>query len=534
MISKTSLEQLKQHIDIVEVISNYLELKKSGANFKACCPFHKEDTPSFVISPSKQIYHCFGCGVGGDSIKFVQEYLKLSFQEAVEKIAFDFNFTLEYTDEKEKKDYQSLFESINSFYEQNLKDTKLQYLLDRGLTKNSIKTFEIGYSSTSQNQINFLKSQFFNLDDASEVGILASNKDRLYSRLNQRITFPIRNSANKLIGFAGRTLKEDTNTAKYINSPQTKLFDKSRNFYGLNIAKKYIYEKGTIVIVEGYLDVVLMHQANIKTAVATMGTALSKEHILIIKKLNAKVLLCFDGDNAGKQAVFKASILLSQNQINGFVVIFPNNCDPADMIKNNKEQELYTLMKKPIDIIKYVLNYIIKKFNLSDAYTKNQALQECIKYLQTLNMIIANEYKEYLAKLLNIQSYHINLNQTIIRKANLNIKSTLSRADEKFLKTLIEKLSYMDILFNNLDYEALDNKYFKALFENKNEELLRAIKVRDDIIVYNEKDFLTACKLKQRKYLENELKKLSSSLDDNLFAKMDKIRARLEKLKMKR
>jgi len=277
-----------------------------------------------------------------------------------------------------------------------------------------------------------------------------------------------------------------------------------------------------------------MHQANIKTAVATMGTALSKEHILIIKKLNVKVLLCFDGDNAGKQAAFKASILLSQNQINGFVVIFPNNCDLADMIKNNKEQELYTLMKKPIDIIKYVLNYIIKKFNLSNAYTKNQALIECIKYLQTLNIIIANEYKEYLAKLLNIQSYHINLNQTIIRKANLNIKSSLSRADEKFLKTLIEKPSYMDILFNNLDYEALDNKYFKALFENKNEELLRAIKVRDDIIVYNEKDFLTACKLKQRKYLENELKKLSSSFDDDLFAKMDKIRDRLEKLKMKR
>jgi len=285
-----------------------------------------------------------------------------------------------------------------------------------------------------------------------------------------------------------------------------------------------------------------MHQIDIKTAVATMGTALSKEHILIIKKLNAKVLLCFDGDNAGKQAAFKASILLSQNQINGFVVMFPQNTDPADMIKSNKEQELYTLMKKPIDIIKYVLNYIIKKFNLSNAYNKNQALIECIQYLQTLNIIIANEYKEYLAKLLNIQSYHINLNQNIIRKDNINIltestrhkKSPLSRADEKFIKTLIEKPQYMDILFNNLDYEALDNKYFKALFENKNEELLRALEVRDDIIIYNEKDFLLACKLKQRKYLEDELKKLSSSFDDDLFAKMDKIRDRLGRIKLKR
>jgi len=276
-----------------------------------------------------------------------------------------------------------------------------------------------------------------------------------------------------------------------------------------------------------------MHQANIKTAVATMGTALSKEHILIIKKLNAKVLLCFDGDNAGKQAAFRASILLSQNQINGFVVIFPNNTDPADMIRDKKEQELYTLMKKPIDSIKYVLQYIIKDFNISNAYEKKQALIECIKYLQTLNIIIANEYKEYLAKLLNIQSYHINLNQSIKKQDKLNIKSTLSRANEKFIKTLIEKPQYMDILFNNLDYEALNNKYFKALFENKNEELLRAIKIRDDIIVYNEEDFLTACKLKQRKYLEDELKKLNSSLDDNVFAKMDKIRNRLGRIKLK-
>ena len=270
MISLTSLETLKSQIDIVDIISNSLTLKKSGSNFKSNCPFHSEQSASFVVSPSKQIYHCFGCSCGGDAIKFIQDYKKLSFAEAIENIANSMNFTLEYDNKKDFKDYKNIFESMNSFYKSKLQDDGLQYLLDRGITKKSI-------------------------------------------------TFPIRNHTNKLIGFGGRTTIN--RSAKYINSPQTKLFDKSGNFYGYNLAKEHIYKKGTMVITEGYLDVVLMHQVNIKTAVATMGTALTKEHCLTIKKMNCKVLLCFDGDKAGINAALKSSILLSQYEINGGVVI---------------------------------------------------------------------------------------------------------------------------------------------------------------------------------------------------------------------
>jgi DNA primase len=276
MISKTSLETLKNQIDIVDTISSNLELKKSGANFKACCPFHGEDTPSFVISPAKQIYHCFGCGAGGDAIKFIQEYKKLSFQEAVEDIASDMNFTLEYDNKQDYKDYQSLLESINHFYEQNLTDDKLNYLLDRGITKKSIKDFEIGYAPRSDKQIKHLQDNFLNLQDASEVGVLAYDKDKAYARLRERITFPIRNHAGKLIGFGGRTLKPSSDIAKYLNSPDTKLFNKSRNLYGLNLAKEHIYKKGTIVITEGYLDVVMMHQADINYGYSTNTTTHTK------------------------------------------------------------------------------------------------------------------------------------------------------------------------------------------------------------------------------------------------------------------
>ncbi|WP_418179737.1 DNA primase [Aliarcobacter lanthieri] len=531
MIKKSSIEQLKEQIDIVDIISNSLELRKAGANFKACCPFHGEDTPSFVISPTKQIYHCFGCGVGGDAIKFVQEYDKLNFQEAIERIADYTNFTLEYEDNAEKKDYQTIFECINHFYEINLKEEKLQYLLDRGITKESIKTFELGYALKSDMQIQFLKDSFLNLQDAIEVGILATDKDKLYARQTLRLTFPIRSHSNKLIGFGGRTLKNDTNIAKYINSPETKLFNKSRTFYGFNIAKEYIYSKGTIVITEGYLDVIMMHQANIKTAVATMGTALTKEHIPTIKKAKAKVLLCYDGDNAGRNAAYKASILLSQHDVDGGVVIFEDGVDPADMVKDGKIDELYALMKKPINIVKYALKYIVGNYDISNPYEKTKALKDSVDFLKTLNSILANEYKSYLAELLQIEAYHIVLGQTNLKKDEVNIKSEITKADEKFIKTLMEKPDFMDLLFMYVDYEALDNKFFKAIFENEDEEILRPIQIRDDIVIYNEENFRQACKLKQKDYLKNELTKLADSLDSDVFLKIDKIRSRLDSLK---
>lgn len=532
MIKSSSLEQLKQQIDIVDVISNSIELRKSGANFKACCPFHGEATPSFVISPTKQIYHCFGCGVGGDAIKFVQEYQKVNFQEAVEKIANDMNFTLEYEDNYEKKDYQTIFEVVNKFYEDSLNDEHINYLLSRGLTLESIKKFELGFAPRSDKQIEYMKSQFLNIEDSIEIGILAVDKDKLYARQRERITFPIRNHLNKLIGFGGRTLKDSKEIAKYINSPETKLYNKSKVFYGFNFAKDNIYKKSNIVIVEGNLDVIMMHQIGIDTAVATMGTALTKEHISQIKKANAKAILCFDGDNAGKKAALSASILLSQSEIDAGVVIFENGLDPADMIKNNRSDEIKELLSKPVDSIKYVLKYIVGQFDLKKAIEKNKALSESVEFLLTLNRVIAEEYKEFLSSLLSIKAYHINLSH---KKDNFtnekDLKSELSLADEKILKTIMTKPDFLDIMFNKIDYEAFENnKYFKAYFD-KDEDTLRPIEIRDDIIIYNREDFSLACKLKQKDYLKKELEKLIKSTDDDVFAKIDHLSKKIDSLR---
>lgn len=534
MIKKQSLENLKSQIDIVDVISNSLELKKTGANFKACCPFHGEDTPSFIVSSTKQIYHCFGCSCGGDAITFVQEYEKLSFQEAVEKIAADMNFTLEYENNQDFKDYSAVMESINNFYEINLKEDRLQYLLDRGITKESIKTFEIGYAPRSDMQIQSFKDNFLNPADGVDTGVLAFDKEKLYARLRERITFPIRNHANKLIGFGGRTLKQSKEIAKYLNSPETKLFNKSRNFYGYNIAKEHIYKKGTMVVTEGYLDVVMMHQAKIQTAVATMGTALTKEHIPVIKKSRCRVLLCYDGDKAGRAAAYKASALLSQHEVDGGVVLFDEGVDPADMVKDGKTTELYEIMKKPIPLIKYALKYITDGYDLQNPHNKNTALKECVEFLKTLNLLIAEEYKGYLAKLLNIASHHITLGQIQIqREPELKMSNDkIGKADEKFFKTLIEKPEFGDLLFGRLDPEVYkENRMFQAIISGKtDDESLRAIVIRDDIIIYNEEDFIEACRLKQKSYLQNQLQLLAQSMDDDVFLKMDRVQKRLKEL----
>jgi len=440
------------------------------------------------------------------------------------------NFTLEYDNKKDFKDYKNIFESMNSFYKNSLQDDELQYLLDRGITKKSIKTFEIGYASTSSEQINYLKQNFLNIHDACDVGILASDKDKLYARQIKRITFPIRNHTNKLIGFGGRTTIN--HSAKYINSPQTKLFDKSRNFYGLNIAKEYIYRKGTMVITEGYLDVVLMHQVGIQTAVATMGTALTKEHCLIIKKMKCKVLLCFDGDKAGINAALKSSILLSQNEINGGVVIFKDNQDPADMVKDKKEQELISIMKKPTPLVKYVLKSIVSKYDMSDPYAKNSSLKEAVEYLKSLNnLLIANEYVSYLAQLLDIKSTRINLGQTSIVQLPQTIQKS-SNADDKLLKTLIERPDYIDISMDNMAYDVMSqNKIYATIIDGKlDDDTLIPLQIRDDIIVYEKDEFIQACSLKQKSYLEDQLRILSADNSDDVFEKIGRIQIKLSQI----
>ena len=481
MIKKESIENLKNNLDVVDVISQFLELKKSGANFKACCPFHGETTPSFVVSPAKQIYHCFGCGAGGDSIKFVMEYEKLSYPETIEKLASMYNFNLDYENTIEIKQDTKILEEINKYYQKlfvNNENVK-EYIHKRGISEFSIEKFEIGYAPVSIDTINFLKSNHYNLNDAIDLGVIDNGTNGLYSRFIERITFPIYSITAKLVGFGGRTITG--HNAKYVNSPQTKLFNKSRLLYGYHLAKEQIYKKNQIIVCEGYLDVIMLHQAGFNTAVATLGTALTQEHLPLLRRGEPKIILAYDGDNAGLAAAFKASVMLSQSEFEGGVIIFADGLDPADMVHNGKINELNEIFSNPISFIPYVIDYIISKYEIIDPNQKQKALTEANEYLKSLSLLNQDEYKRYLAQKLNIRENLVKISSNKQRPFESNL-TKIDIAELCIIKSILEKPKRLDSVLDIVDASMFE------IHKNEFELLLTDIgNISLNSIVLNEK-----------------------------------------------
>ncbi|WP_428024004.1 DNA primase [Arcobacter sp.] len=506
MINKDSIENLKNHIDIVDTISQFLQLKKSGANFKACCPFHGESTPSFVVSPAKQIYHCFGCGVGGDSIKFVMEYEKLSYPEAVEKLASMNNFSLTYDDTKEKKQDTKVIQEINKYYQKNFVDNNVakEYIKSRGIFESSIEKFEIGYAPTSAETINFLKSNFLNLADAKELGIIDSGANGLYARFIERITFPIYSLNGSLVGFGGRTITG--HSAKYINSPQTKIFNKSRLLYGYNLSKDKIYKRKEIIITEGYLDVIMLHQAGFDNAVATLGTALTKDHLPILKRGEPKVIVAYDGDNAGLNAAFKASQLMSHNDFEGGVIIFEKGFDPADMVKDGKIEELNRIFSKPKPFIPFSIDHIISQYDLNDPQNKQKALHDVNEFLNTLNPIYHDEYSRYIAQKLNIRENLIKVQKSTNRNNNVEL-SKVDIGELCIIKAILndkQRLSRVLDVIDSSMFEYHKNE-FEILITDINDVRLNAILLNEKLEDYSDERLNAEILILLGKFYSNKL-----------------------------
>ncbi len=498
MIDNASIESLKNSIDIVDVIGSYIELRKAGANYKANCPFHGEKTPSFVVSPSKQIYHCFGCGVGGDSIKFVMELEKLSYPEAIEKLASMHNFSLTYT--KGSSDYSDakrVLEAVGQWYVKNLNhnETAMKYLLDRGISQNSIETFEIGYVPSGQEVMHFLQRALLPLPKAAEAGIIAQNENGsgYYARLVERITFPIYSTSGSLVGFGGRTITN--HPAKYINSPQTKLFNKSRLLYGYHLAKESIYKHKKIIVCEGYLDVVMFHQAGFKEAVAGMGTALTPEHLPLLRKGEPKVILAYDGDKAGVAAALKAAQMLSVAGFDGGVVLFPDGQDPADLIAKGQSDTVAKLLREAKPLIPFVLEQIVSMYNLNDPRAKEAAFGAAKQYLDTLSQIIKDAYIPMAATLVGVAPSLFGKETNVARARE---SFTQKRDDIGYLsiiKTLIENPNLIDNVLSVMDTTMLGSytELFTALINGENEHPgLVGLSIDESIKVMDEKELNSA------------------------------------------
>jgi len=449
MIDNGSIEQLKATIDIVDVIGNYVELKKAGASFKANCPFHGEKTPSFVVSPAKQFYHCFGCGVGGDAIKFVMEIEKLTYPEAIEKLASMYNFSLRYT--RGGSDYgeaKRVLEIVQKWYRANLTHNPdaQHYLRERGISQASIEAFGVGFVPDAGAVMQFLKSQSLPMPKAEEAGIIArGERGEYYARLHQRITFPIYAPGGALVGFGGRTVTN--HPAKYINSPQTKLFNKSRLLYGYHRAKETIYKKKELIVCEGYLDVIMFHQAGFTTAVATLGTALTAEHLPLLHKGEPRVILAYDGDKAGIAAALKAARLLAAHSFDGGVVLFPDGQDPADMIAAGEVERVDGLLRGAKPLIPFVLEQIVAMYDLANPTQKEAAFGEMKSFLESLSPIMRETFVPLAATQLGISPGLFGAHRdhsTVRERFEQNARPQEDPEWQSILRTLIEQPRLVD------------------------------------------------------------------------------------------
>jgi len=457
MIEQSSIESLKNSIDIIDVIGNYIELRKAGANYKANCPFHGEKTPSFVVSPSKQIYHCFGCGVGGDAIKFVMETEHINYPEAIEKLASMHNFTLHYT--KGSSDYSDakrVLALIQKWYSKNLSQhvVSQEYLRARSIAQHSIEAFGIGFVPDGKAVMDHLQQQHIPLPQAVEAGVVAQGEDgRYYARLSQRITFPIYSPNGALVGFGGRTISD--HPAKYINSPQTKLFNKSRLLYGYHRAKETIYRQKEIIICEGYLDVIMFHQAGFNAAVATLGTALTEEHLPLLRKGDPRTILAYDGDKAGIAAALKAAKLLGSHGFEGGVVLFPDGQDPADLIAAGQSDKVAALLRDAKPLVPFVLEKIAAAYDTANPNQKELAFGEMKRYLSALSPIAKDAYVPVAATVLGVSAALFGAGRD-----DSSVKQQFSQTKEdpewqSILKTVLEYPALMEDVMDVLSDDVL-------------------------------------------------------------------------------
>nr|WP_314565765.1 DNA primase [uncultured Campylobacter sp.] len=484
MIDPKSIERLKAQTDIVDVVGHYLPLKKSGANFVCVCPFHDDKNPSMSVSPSRGIFHCFSCKAGGDAIKFVMDYEKLSYPEAVEKIAGLQNFTLNYVRGGEPaKENKHILENANAFYRSLLYKTPaaVEYLYSRGITDELIDKFELGFAPESAQTIRLLQNDQIEPKEALEVGIVKQNENGIYASFINRITFPIYTHAGRLVGFGGRTISG--NPAKYVNSPQSAVFDKSTLFYGYHLAKREIFTKNQIIITEGYMDVIMLHKAGFNNVVAVLGTALTTKHLPLLKRGEISVILCFDGDDAGINAATKSALLLAQNEIDGSVVIIEGGADPADMVVAGKTEYLRQIFESGTEIGEFYIRHLASGFDLSRPVQKQKALEAIQAFTASLKPVVANSYAPLVAKILNIaegsfwltrgantQATQERMQAYEMQNFGKNQRGRKDILEIRFLKTMIENPNFKKIVLENLktEYFVRHRDIYEAIAQGAN------------------------------------------------------------------
>jgi len=426
-IPRTFIDELLTRIDIIDVIHSRVPLKKAGREYKACCPFHTEKTPSFTVSPSKQFYHCFGCGQHGSALSFLMEYEHLDFVEAIESLASDLGLDVPRQAQHHSKhktavvkpsgDLYSLMDEITVAYQTQLKaDANARaYLAQRDLDSKVIEQFQLGYAPE---QWNYLEKQFsprYSPQQLLDTGVLIQKEEskNRYDRFRHRIMFPIRDKRGRVIGFGGRIIGDEQ--PKYLNSPETALFHKGAELYGLYEARKYTRKLSRLIVVEGYMDVIALAQYGLSYAVATLGTATTETHIQQMFRAVPEIIFCFDADRAGLDAAWRAmenalSLLNDDREIR--FLFLQTGEDPDTQIRKSSQAGFENLIDAAITLSDYMLDVLQKKYNISTREGKAHLLNDAAKLLAKLpNSLLKAQLLSELEKLTNVSARIIEQHQ---------------------------------------------------------------------------------------------------------------------------
>lgn len=411
---KEIIEEIKARCDIASVIGDYIKIQPSGQNYKALCPFHVEKTPSFHISTAKQVYKCFGCGEGGDVINFVMKMENLDFMDAVRLLAnrcgIDINFNID-EETKQKielsKKYQDIHTEAARFYFSNLVKSKnrgYDYLRNRGLDDKTIKRFGLGYSQDSWNSLMdyLIEEKGYSQEELLECGLIgkSTKTDKYYDKFRNRVMFPIFDYRGNVIGFGGRVL--DDSLPKYLNSPDTLIFNKRHNLYGLNFARKNLSSR-TVILVEGYMDLISLYQYGIKIAVATLGTALTSQQARLIKRYADNVIISYDSDGPGTKASLRAIDILVEAGLSVKVLDLKDAKDPDEYVRKYGTDEYRNAMKDAVPRIKFKIDNLKSTFDLSKDQDNIKFAQEAVNIIKQLKSPVEIDYYiKYLSEIVQL------------------------------------------------------------------------------------------------------------------------------------
>ncbi|NLL81562.1 MAG: DNA primase [Tissierellia bacterium] len=570
-INDEIIENIKENSDIVSIISDYIHLKKSGSNYVGLCPFHNEKTPSFTVSSTKQIFHCFGCGEGGDILKFIMKKENVDFPDAIKLLAnklgieIDIEDTKNSTNKDEKEKIYEINKEAARYFLNTLERNKtpLDYLAIRSISKKTRRQFGLGYALNSWDSLyNYLKSKSFSDAEIEKAGLIGKrdNNNGYYDKFRNRIMFPIIDTRARVIGFGGRVM--DQKMPKYLNSPDTIVFSKGNHLYGLNLVSKYSNRK-RILLVEGYMDVISLFNSGINYAVASLGTALTERQSKIIKRYGDEVYVCYDSDAAGIKATLRAIDTMLKVDLNPKILLLPDGMDPDDYIKRYGPLEFEKLFVNAYNYIDFKIHQLKSEYKIDTLEGKIKFTTEVAKIIRNVKSPIEQDiYIDKISKEVGITREAIekeirgnNYNKKSFNYKNKDIseikpvKSALPpayyKAEIELIKFMIKEKDYYHYIIERLSIDDFNSKECINIYKQLN-ILYGSQEIIDEKVLFNKileipnlnKNSIDSIFSNSTKYQARDIENIIDDLiktvtTNNLLMKRDKMLKEIEELEKK-